>query len=244
LVNVSVTQTEQGVTLTTANGVPLVVAGTQYELQTGAASGGLQSVFAEGQDITGQIQGGKLGGVLEVRDKVIPDLLSHLDTLAGQFTASFNAAHQAGFDLSGNAGGNFFAPLSAGPGAASNFSVLISDPSLIAASSDGSAGSNGNLAQMLAVRDQKLPSGATPLDAYSNLVLTVGNYGANAQASVTAGDLTLRQLTDQRSAVSGVSLDEETTHMIQYQHAYQAAARVVTTVDSMMQTLIAMGVQG
>ena len=244
LVNVAVTQSEHGITLTTANGVPLVVAGQSYALQSGAASGGLQGVFAQGRDITSQITGGTLGGTINVRDQVIPQLLSQLDTLASQFTTSFNAVHQAGSDLSGNAGGDFFTPLASVTGAASNFGVAITDPSLIAASSDGSPGSNGNVAQMLAVRDQQLPLGTSPVDAYSNLVLAVGNYGSNAQADVNASDLSLRQLTDQRSAVSGVSLDEETTNMIQYQRAYQAAARVVTTVDSMMQTLLSMGVQG
>jgi flagellar hook-associated protein 1 FlgK len=76
---------------------------------------------------------------------------------------------------------------------------------------------------------------------YSNLVLQVGNLGANAQASVTASNLSVQQLTDQRSAVSGVSLDEESTNMIKFQRAYQAAARIVTTVDAMTQTVLAMG---
>ena len=80
------------------------------------------------------------------------------------------------------------------------------------------------------------------MDMYSNLVLQVGNLGANAKANVTADDLSVQQLTDQRSSVSGVSLDEETTNMIRYQRAYEAGARVVTTVDSMLQTLMNMGV--
>ena len=46
------------------------------------------------------------------------------------------------------------------------------------------------------------------------------------------------QLKRQRQQVSGVSLDEETTHLIQYQHAYQAAARVISIVDGMLDTLI------
>ena len=120
--------------------------------------------------------------------------------------------------------------------------MAITDPSLIAASSDGSAGSNGNLEQLVALRNQQLPAGANPMDLYSNLVLQVGNLGANAKAAVTATNLGLQQLTDQRSSVSGVSLDEETTNMIKYQRAYEAGARVVTTVDSMLQTLMSMGV--
>jgi len=242
LVNVSVTQTDQGITVTTGNGIPLVVAAQSFALQSGTSSGGLQGVFAQGQDVTSQIQGGTLGAAIQVRDTVIPNLLSQLDTLASQFTSSFNATHQAGFDLNGNAGGNFFTPLTSVSGAASKFSVAISDPNLIAASSDGSAGSNGNVAQMLAVQNQPLPEGVTPIQAYANLVLIVGNYGSSAQANVAASTASLQQLNDQRGAVSGVSLDEESTNMIKYQRAYEAAARVVTTVDSMMQILLGMGV--
>jgi flagellar hook-associated protein 1 len=242
LVNISVTQTEHGLTLTTANGVPLVVANQSYALQASTNSSTVEDVFsAQGQDITSQVQGGQLGGALQVRDQVIPQLLSQLDTLASQFATSFNTQHQAGFDASGNAGQNFFTPPTSVTGAAANFAVAITDPKLIAASSDGSAGSNGNLAQLIAIHDQQLPSGASPLDMYSNLVLQVGNLGANAQAGATASNLSLRQLTDQRSAVSGVSLDEESTNMIKFQRAYEAAARIVTTVDSMTQTVLAMG---
>ena len=110
LVNISVTQTEHGLTLTTANGVPLVVANQSFGLQTSTTTNGFENVVAQGQDITTQITGGKLAGTLNIRDQVIPGLLSQLDTLANQFASSINTQHQAGFDLSGNAGQNFFTP--------------------------------------------------------------------------------------------------------------------------------------
>ncbi len=244
LVNISVTQSEHGLTLTTANGVPLVVANQSFDLQTSNNTNGFADVVAQGQDITTQITGGQLAGTLNIRDKVIPGLMNQLDTLANQFATSFNTQNQAGFDLSGNAGGNFFTPPTAVAGSAANIEVAITDPSLIAASSDGSAGSNGNVANLLGVRDQALPSGSKPLDLFSNLVLQVGTLGANAKADVNASTLSLQQVTDQRGAVSGVSLDEETTNMIRYQRAYQAAARVVTTVNSMYDVLLSMGLGG
>jgi flagellar hook-associated protein 1 len=243
LVNVNVTQSEHGLTLTTGNGVPLIVANQSYALQANANNTVLEHVYsAQGQDITSQITGGQLGGTIQIRDQVLPQLFTQLNNLASQFTASFNTAHQAGFDAAGNDGGNFFTPLASTTDGAANFGVVITDPSLIAASSDGSAGSSGNLTQLLGLRDQQLPSGASPLDMYSNLVLQVGNLGANAQSDVTSSNASVLQLTDQRSSVSGVSLDEETTNMIRYQRAYEASARVVTTVDSMFSTLMNMGV--
>jgi DNA-binding transcriptional LysR family regulator len=63
LVNIAVTQTEHGLTLTTANGVPLVVANQSFALQSNANNSVLEHVYsAQGQDITSQIQGGQLGG--------------------------------------------------------------------------------------------------------------------------------------------------------------------------------------
>jgi flagellar hook-associated protein 1 FlgK len=100
------------------------------------------------------------------------------------------------------------------------------------------------VANLIGVRDQALPSGAKPLDMFSNLVLQVGTLGANAKADAAASGMGLQQVTDQRGAVSGVSLDEETTNMIRYQRAYQAAARVITTVNSMYDTLLSMGLGG
>ena len=149
LVNISVTQTEHGLTLTTGNGVPLVVANQSFALQANANNSVLEHVYsAQGQDITSQIQGGQLGGTIQVRDQVILQLFTQLNTLASQFASSFNTQHAAGFDTSGNAGQNFFTPLPTTTDAAANFGVAITDPSLIAASSDGSAGSNGNLEKL------------------------------------------------------------------------------------------------
>jgi len=244
LINVSVTRTEHGLTLTTANGVPLVVANKSFELQVSNNTNGFSNVVAQGQDITSQITGGKLAGIINVRDQVIPDLLNRLDTLANQFSTSFNTQNQAGFDLSGNAGGNFFTPPTAVTGSAANFGVAITDPKLIAASSDGSAGSNGNVAQLIGIRDTNLPAGSKPLDMFANLVLQVGTLGSNAKADSDASTAALQQVSDQIGAVSGVSLDEETTNMIRYQRAYQAAARVVSTVNTMYDSLLSMGLGG
>ncbi len=240
LTDVSVIQTEAGLSITSSGGAALVVGGQSFALRATVDASGLYRVYSQGKDITGAIQGGKLGGTLQVRDVTIPGFLNQLDTLAIEFAAAFNAAHAGGSDLSGAAGQPFFS-VTAGPGAANSFNVAITDPSKIAASSDGSAGSNGNISALTAVGTMPLPSGANPLDTYSNLVFNVGNLTAQAQAEESASSLSLNQLNDQRGAVSGVSLDEEAANLIVYQRAFQAAARIVTTVDELMQTVLSMG---
>jgi flagellar hook-associated protein 1 len=242
LVDVSVIQTEHGISLTTANGTALVAEGRSFALVAGIASDGTQHILAQGRDITGSLVAGKLGGLLEMRDQRIPGLQGNLDQLAAGLANALNVAHRSGFDLNGNAGGDLFVPPPAGGiGAAAALSVAITDPALIAASSDGAPGGNGNLAVLAAVHDQAVVAGQKPLDFYSRVVFQVGSDTANTAADLDASSLILSQLENQRAGISGVSLDEEAANMARYQTAYQAVARVVTTVNDMLDTAVNLG---
>jgi flagellar hook-associated protein 1 FlgK len=242
LTNVSITQTPQGETLTTGNGTPLVVGSQSYALQTATGSDGMQHVLDQnGADLTAAISGGDLGGMIQMRDKTIPGLLNQLDTLANQFGTAFNAAQAKGFDQNGVAGGNFFTLPVTVAGSAGAISMAITNPSKIAASSDGTAGSNGNLANFSAIQTTPLPAGNTPGEAYAGLVYQVGSLTSNANAESTATAASLLQLNDQLSSVSGVSIDQEATNLITFQTAYQAAARVVSTMQAMFSVTMTMG---
>jgi flagellar hook-associated protein 1 len=78
----------------------------------------------------------------------------------------------------------------------------------------------------------------TPGDQYGQLISALGVDSSTAQSQSKNQQVLVDQLNNQRQQVSAVSLDEETTNLIQYQHAYQAAARVISVVDSMLDTLI------
>jgi flagellar hook-associated protein 1 len=241
LIGVSSIQSDNSLTLTTANGAPLVVGGQSFNLSTQSNASGFQDVYSQGQDITSKLTSGELAGLVQVRDQTIPGVLSNLDTLASGLANALNAANAKGFDLHGNPGGNIFVPPSAtGQGYAATMAVAMTDPSLIAASSDGTQGSNGNIAVLTAVENQNVAGGQTPTDYYSNIVADVGNDVANATAELSSTQLALNQLQDQLGSVSGVSLDEEAANMVQYQRAYDAAANVVTTINDMIYTTINM----
>ncbi|MGB7584663.1 MAG: flagellar hook-associated protein FlgK [Terriglobales bacterium] len=239
LTNVNEIQTENGLTLTTGSGTALVVGNQSFALQVGNGPTGMQDVFSQGQDITSSIQGGSLGGAIQVRDQDIPGILNQLNTLASQFATSFNAAQAQGYDLNGNPGQALFAFNASG--AASSLSLTTTDPDAIAASSDGTPGSDGNLANLMAVETSPLPSGETPTDSYASIVAQSGNLASQAQAEVSASTTSLNQLNDQLGAISGVSINEETTNLLTYQTAFSAAARVVTTVDQLTQAVLDMG---
>ena len=118
--------------------------------------------------------------------------------------------------------------------------VAITDPTLLAASSDGTTGSNGNLANLSAVANQAVSNGLTPTQAYANLVFQAGSAVSDGTTELNASNTMLQQLQQQQASISGVSLDQEASNLLLYQRAYQAAAQAVTTVNQMLQTAINM----
>ncbi len=241
MIDVSVINDGTSITLTTKQGALLVADSQSFALSTALDPGsGVQHVYSQGTDITSQISGGALGGTLQARDQTLPAMQTQLDTLASGLVQALNTAHAQGFDLHGNPGGNLFTPVN-GAGAAASMAVAISDPNLLAASSDGSTGSNGNLANLSAVANQAVASAMTPTQAYGNLVFQAGSAVSDATTELNASNVVLQQLQQQQASVSGVSLDEEASNLLLYQRAYQAAAQAVSTVDQMLQAVIQMG---
>jgi flagellar hook-associated protein 1 FlgK len=146
LVGVSVIPTDHGITVATSNGTTLVSGSQSFALTAQLGSDGVQHVFSGGQDITSSLTGGSLAGLVQIRDQEISALGSNLDQLAAGLANNLNTANQAGFDLNGVAGTNIFVPPPVGGvGAAATLTVNITDPALIAASSDGTSGSTGIL---------------------------------------------------------------------------------------------------
>jgi flagellar hook-associated protein 1 FlgK len=240
LIGVSVTQTNGTPTLTTANGSPLVVGDSAYQLQVTTASDGTAHVLdGQGNDITAELSGGTIGGAITARDNTIPALSQQLDALASQFATAMNNAQTTGYDLNGNPGVAMFTIPPIGS-AAAGISVALNSGSQIAASSDGTAGSSGNIKTLLAVQSSSLPGGANPTDSYAALVANVGFAGSQVSASLAATTSSLQQLTSQQDSESGVSIDEETANLIRYQQAYSASARVISTINDIYTTLMNM----
>jgi flagellar hook-associated protein 1 FlgK len=241
LIDVHVIPTDQGITLATSNGTTLVSGSQSFALST-QQSGGVQHIFSGGQDITSSLTGGSLAGLVRIRDQEIPSISSSLNQLAAGLANGLNAANAEGFDLNGVAGVNIFAPPPvSGVGAAATLTVSMTDPSLLAASSDGTPGSNGNLANLSAVADTALANGQTPVDSYSTLVSQIGSAASNTSADADSSGLILQQLQDQNGSISGVSLDEEASNLIQYQTAYQSAAKVVSTINLLLLDAVNLG---
>lgn len=243
LVDISVVPSDNTITITTGNGTALVAGQQSFALSTQPDASGTQQIDFQGSDITSTISSGALGGLLQTRDQQIPAAQSQLDTLASSLATSINHVQTAGYDLNGDPTTNvnlFNPPPAGGTGAAASLSVAITDPAEIAASSDGTLGNNSNVEALYALRNQAIVDGQTPSDYYSSVVFNVGNETSNASAEQSASNLVLQQLQDQRSSISGVSLDEEAANMVRYQQAYAASAQVISTINTMMETVINM----
>jgi flagellar hook-associated protein 1 FlgK len=225
-------------TITTTNGAPLVVGGQSFQLTTQTNASGFQDILSQGTKITAQITGGELAGQLQIRDQEIPAVQNSLDTLAFNLSSAVNTQHRAGFDLNGNAGGNLFTPLAGVGGAANQISVAITDPKLVAASRDGTAGDNSNAKSLLALENQNIIVGEKPLDFYGNLVFKLGNDVSNAQSNQQAGSQVLNQIQNLQGGISNVDINEESANLIRFQNAYEASARVVTVINTLLDATI------
>ena len=244
LTNISVVHTTQGDSITTGNGTALVLGTQSYTLQTSTNSdGNLDVLDSNGTNITPSISSGDLGGSLSVRDTQIPALLTSLDSLANQFATAFNMAQAQGYDENGVAGTSLFSVPTTVAGSAAAISLTMINGSAIAASSvsgSGASGDDGNLANLTALQTSALPSGESATAISSNLVYQVGTLTSDATAEQTAVQTSLTSLTDQQGSVSGVSTDEESANLLRFQQAYEAAAKVVSTIQTLFTTTIDM----
>lgn len=119
--------------------------------------------------------------------------------------------------------------------------ALQSDPSTLATGAPGSANpasDNRNALALQALGDALLVDGGTVINRYADLV---GDIGTRSQSAQAASDMSQRISNDadrSLSEVSGVNLDEEAAHLMQYQQAYQAAAKVVSAANEMFRALL------
>ena len=192
-------------------------------------------------DITDSISGGKLKGWLEARDVTIPDYLSKLDNLAEGIITEVNDLHKAGLGLNdvSVAGRNFFAGTTA-----TNMAVDVDDVNNIAAagSFDGLPGGNSNAIEIANLQNAlKMNSDTATFDDYYNsLVSDVGSGVQKATVNFDHQSSMVTHLDNYRESVSGVSLDEEMVNLIKFQHGYNAAARLISVADELLDRVISM----
>jgi len=195
-------------------------------------------------EITSRIQGGSLGGILKIRDEVLEDLKASINLLASSLVEEVNKAHVQGFDRTGQPATFFFEPIhqDSPPAMSVKVSRLIHDDlNKIATGIEPNTPGDPTIAHVIAqIQNKKIFDGdAATLDDFYNS--QVGKLGVLAQRSIKASEAQaeiVQQLSKLRESISGVSLDEEATKMIEFQKAFDASARLIRTADEMFDTVL------
>jgi flagellar hook-associated protein 1 FlgK len=189
--------------------------------------------------------GGTMGAMADTMTTIIPAMSAALDSVARNLADTVNGKHAAGFSVDGSTGLDFFVSKVPGsPLTAGNIKVGVTDPDQVAVSSADpnvivppalKGTLNNDVAD--AVADDGDSVGG-PDREYQSMI---GQLGVASQSSSRRNDIqtnVTEQVDASRDAESGVNLDEEMTNLLTYQRGYEAASRVLTTIDSMLDQLI------
>jgi flagellar hook-associated protein 1 len=267
LANIAVVEDARGSVTVTLGGSVIASGSNAYRIQLASAPNATVSgtsfdqlrVITEWGGTPVDLTAGEAGGTLKTYNSTLPDYLGSLDQLAVGLITEVNRSHASGYGVQvpPQTGINFFMGTDAASigidltdtsGGALPGSAPVIDN--IAASSVAGETGNTDVALLIANAFERRPltdpSGAVLLGGssieqfYQNLITGLGSDVESAGMVTEVQDQVMSQLTQQREAISGVSLDEEMTNMIKYQRAFEAAARVVNVANDMFETILGM----
>lgn len=187
---------------------------------------------------------GRIGAILRTLNTTIPTVEQQLDDLAASLVDRINAIHSTGYDLDGNTGLNFFDP--AGTTADTlSLSADIAGARAIAASGNPDPSAQGDNATALAIVNERAVEQTALNDAtFENFALDiVSSIGSQLQAAngqFEGHSAVVSYLSGLERGVSGVSINEELTRLIQFQQSFSAAARVLNSAQAMMDSLLSL----
>lgn len=198
---------------------------------------------------SGQLKGLKdlyLGDGQNNSYRGIPYYREKLNEFAKGFADEFNKQHKLGYALGGAQGGDFFKYTAGDPAATLTVHEdILSDIRNIAAAtkSDGSAEDNGNLLALIKQRESKTfftggMSQGTPDDFIKSILSTLAVDSLQSGRMYKTQELIQKNIETKRTSISGVGIDEEMADMVRFQHIYMASAKMITTMDELLDVTI------
>jgi flagellar hook-associated protein 1 len=262
----SVTQTDGTVTVMLGGGLPLVIGTQQYSLSAGTSvnnnppAANPQSpptshiVDSQGNDVTSQVTSGQLGGLLDVRNRVLASITGDsqqagtLNQFAKTLADTVNGILESGTVSSDPGAANGTAlftydntDATAAAGSLSLNSAITPDQ---LAPVDASGNANGNANQLAAMASPNTTTGAIGglnlVQYLAQIASGAGQENQNATTNQTSQQQITAQATTLRDQVSGVSLDEQAVSVLQFQRSYQAAAQVLSVLNSLVDATLNM----
>jgi flagellar hook-associated protein 1 FlgK len=236
LAGVTVSTQQNGTAFISIGGIALVQ-GDQASSLADSTTGGVTSITTQPGGVAVPVSGGSIAGLLAGVNQYIPQFQSELDSVASALATTVNTQLAAGYTTSGVSGAT--EPMFTGS-SASTIAVnptVVANPALLAvASTTGAAAANdGSNAQAMA--ELGASAGAPDAD-YQKLVGDIGAATQNVNSQVTVQTSVANQAQQSLQAVTGVNQDQELTNLMQFQQIYQASAKLITVVDTAVQSLL------
>lgn len=257
LINANVFENDRGSVVISLGGNILVDGKTKRDLvltQKAVGNRSKTTISIEGSSNEVNFSGGRLSGLIKIRDDYIGTYKSALDIMAKDLSNAVNDLHFKGFDLNGNTGINFFktniefASDMALTDDVKNDITKIAAASGYDSNSDGTIdlsngpGDNSVLKAIASLRNSGIDVGGVNsiFDSYGNLLGVIASDANQSKDMMETQTLLVDQITNMKESRVGVSLDEELTKMIVYQNNYAAASRMIKMVDRLMQSIMDM----
>lgn len=202
-----------------------------------------------------QISGGSIKSLFESRDELVNGLQDKLNEFVRGVATEINAIHIQGFGIKDGVRRNFFVNELDGSGDNINVQNIALNPDLNDFDNIAAGGSYGNaedntialqiasLRQQDAFSDNKYETDTNLRkynfdEYYRNIISDIGNKGQEAATAASAQQQLVEQLEYKRQSIGAVSLDEEMSNLIKFEHSYNSAARVVNAMDEMLDMII------
>lgn len=166
-------------------------------------------------------------------NRQVPEIIQRFDELAKNLSKKVNEIHKVGYSIDGTTGLDFFVGTSIGSIQVNK--IIIDNPLKISASINKDAGNNQVALAISALRNDGQISGV-----YNSIVSDIGLKAKISSDNENLHRMILKQLETQRDAFSGVSIDEEMLNMIKFQKMFEASAKVIQTVNEMIDTILSM----
>ena len=245
--NIQKEEQQSGAVLVYSNGYHLVGEDTHMSLSHENSFNGQNEVSVvriKESDQELELKSGELKALLDTRNTKLPEYIERLNTLATTIADEFNEIHRSAFGLSLNGNpprtnvnlfeGNTAASLSVNQ-------LVSNEPSHLALSSSGDPGDSEAGISLLDLEKSKIVDNTYTLtEFYGFIVGDIGIETNNERVAAQANEISLATFQGERDAISGVSLDEELTDLIRTERSYQAAAKVISTVDTLIESVLAL----
>ncbi len=253
VVNVSVHESDDGKFRVSISGVSLVdhINVSEVKLKTIPNSDEIRIEWGNGSLVN--LKSGELKGLLDLYSgdgenntyRGIPYYQNRLNEFAEGFANKFNKKHNEGYGLNGNTNIDFFKFDAEKPAATITLSdeILEDLKNIAAGETPGDAEDNRNLLELIGLREDRKffsegTSQGTPDDFIKAIVSNLAVDSMQSERMYNSQNMMLKNIQTKRDSVSGVSYDEEMANMVKFQHAYMASARMINTLDIIMDVTI------